>query len=513
FRYVEVTGFPGVPSLETLEGCFVHSEVKSMGSLFTSSLLVNKIHENIRWGQLSNLMSIPTDCPQRDERMGWMGDAQLVSEETIYNYQMIGFLKKWLDDIKVSQKEDGSVPDLVPPYWDFYPADPAWGTACISIPWDLYLYYGDQEILEENYSMMRRWVEFLHAQSKDGILELGKYGDWCPPWHILSVETPISLISTWFYYRDTLLLSQIAKILGRAEDQDRFFKRAEEIKISFNKKFLGNKNFYGWTEDWYHTFLPSNASKGDKEITLKRLHRYLRSQTANILALYSEIVPADKRETVWEELIDDIVVVHGNHLNTGIIGTKYILDVLTENGEADLAFQLVTQGTYPSWGYMIREGATTLWERWESLAEEGMNSQNHIMLGTIDAWFYKYLIGMRIDPRFPGWRKILIKPYPVKGLYFASASLNTLRGLISSAWRKDVRSFFLEASIPVNSQAEIQLPKMGLKNIVVEEGGDHIWQKGILVSQKEGIHCASEKEDRIIIQIGSGDYQFKLKEG
>ena len=156
-------------------------------------------------------------------------------EETIYNFQMIGFFKKWLVDIKKSQKEDGSVPDLVPPYWDFYPADPAWGTACVSIPWDLYLYYGDREILEENYSMMRRWVEFLHSQSKDGILELGKYGDWCPPWHIISVETPISLVSTWFYYRDTLLQSKIAKILGNVQDYDRFLKRAEEIKISFNK--------------------------------------------------------------------------------------------------------------------------------------------------------------------------------------------------------------------------------------------------------------------------------------
>jgi alpha-L-rhamnosidase len=512
FRYVEVRGFPGIPSLETLEGCFVHSEVRSTGSFFTSCSLVNKIHENIRWGQLSNLMSIPTDCPQRDERMGWMGDAQLVSEETIYNFQMIGFFKKWLTDIKKSQKEDGSVPDLVPPYWDFYPADPAWGTACVSIPWDLYLYYGDREILEENYSMMRRWVEFLHSQSKDGILELGKYGDWCPPWHIISVETPISLVSTWFYYRDTLLFSQIAKILGKIEDQDRFLKRAEEIKISFNKKFLNDKNFYGWTEDWYRTFLPSTASIEDKEITLKRLHRYLRSQTANILALYSELVPVDKRKTVWRELIDDIVVVHGNHLNTGIIGTKYILDVLAENGEADLAFKLVTQATYPSWGYMMKEGATTLWERWESLAEEGMNSQNHIMLGTVDAWFYKYLVGIQVDPHFPGWRKIIIKPYPVKDLYFASASLETFRGLISSAWWQGVNSFLLQVSIPVNSQAEIRLPKMGLKNIVIEEGGDNIWQKGTLVYQKEGIGSVKENQDRIIIQIGSGDYQFKLKE-
>ena len=248
FRYVEVRGFPGIPSLETLEGCFVHSEVKSTGSLFTSCSLVNKIHENIRWGQLSNLMSIPTDCPQRDERMGWMGDAQLVSEETIYNFQMIGFFKKWFTDIKKSQKEDGSVPDLVPPYCDFYPADPAWGTACVSIPWDLYLYYGDREILEENYSMMRRWVEFLHSQSKDGILELGKYGDWCPPWHIISVETPRSLVSTWFYVRDTLLFSQIAKTLGKIEDQDRLLTRAEEIKLlskslqTLPEKFHGLKD-------------------------------------------------------------------------------------------------------------------------------------------------------------------------------------------------------------------------------------------------------------------------------
>ena len=142
------------------------------------------------------------------------------------------------------------------------------------------------------------------------------------------------------------------------------------------------------------------------------------------------MVPIDKRESVWRELIDDIVVVHGNHLNTGIVGTKYILNVLTENGEADLAFKLVTQTTYPSWGYMIREGATTLWERWESLTEEGMNSQNHIMLGTVDAWFYKYLAGIQVDPNFPGWERIVIKPYPVKGLNFAGASLKTFRGLI-----------------------------------------------------------------------------------
>lgn len=513
FRYAEVSGFPGIPSLETLKGCFVHSGVKSTGNLFSSCSLVNKIHENTRWGQLSNLMSIPTDCPQRDERMGWMGDAHLASEEAIYNFQMIGFYKKWLADVREAQKEDGSVPDAVPPYWDFYPADPAWGTACISIPWDLYIYYDDREALEENYSMMKGWVEFLHSQAKDGILEIGKYGDWCPPWHIIAVETPVSLVSTWYYYHDTLLFSQIAKILGNVEDEQKFSKRAGEIKKAFNQRFLGDKSSYGWNKEWFNAFLPSDASEEDKKITLKRLHKNFRSQTANVLALSSGMVPIDKRESVWRELIDDIVVVHGNHLNTGIVGTKYILNVLTENGEADLAFKLVTQTTYPSWGYMIREGATTLWERWESLTEEGMNSQNHIMLGTVDAWFYKYLAGIQVDPNFPGWERIVIKPYPVKGLNFAGASLKTFRGLIFSSWWRDVGSFSLQVSVPVNSQAEVQLPKRDLKNVILEEGGKNIWENGTLTFLKEGIWSIEENEDRIVIQIGSGNYQFKLKEG
>ena len=177
--------------------------------------------------------------------------------------------------------------------------------------------------------------------------------------------------------------SQIAKILGNVEDEQKFSKRAGEIKKAFNQRFLGDKSSYGWNEGWFNAFLPSDASEEDKKITLKRLHKNFRSQTANVLALSSGMVPIDKRESVWRELIDDIVVVHGNHLNTGIVGTKYILNVLTENGEADLAFKLVTQTTYPSWGYMIRERATTLWERWESLTEEGMNSQNHIMWGLL----------------------------------------------------------------------------------------------------------------------------------
>jgi len=330
FRYVEVTGFPGTPTLESLEGGVVHSAVEPVGGFTCSNSLINKIHQNVLWGQLSNLMSIPTDCPQRDERMGWMGDAQLVVEEAIYNFDMGGFYTKWIEDISDSQKEDGSVPDVVPPYWSIYPTDPAWGTACIVIPWYLYQYYGDKQILKKNYSPMKKWIDFLSSKTVDYIVSYSKYGDWCPPGHIKAVDTPGELTSTWYYYYDTLTLCTIARILGNHEDAEKYAQLSDKIKEAFNKKFL--------KDDHYGTG----------------------SQTCNILPLFLDMVPEDRKKTVLKNLIGDIVITHSNHLNTGIVGTRYILDVLTQCGQANLAYKLVTQTTYPGWGYMIREGATTL---------------------------------------------------------------------------------------------------------------------------------------------------------
>ena len=514
FRYVEITGFSGTPSLKNIEGRVVHTAVPETGNFFCSNDLINKIHNNILWGQVSNLMSVPTDSPQRDERMGWMGDAQLVAEEALYNFNMVGFYKKWLADIRDAQQEDGSVPDVVPPYWPCYPADPAWGTACLVIPWYVYLFFNDKRILEENYLMMKKWADFLQTNSKDNIiLKLGKFGDWCPPWHVHSVDTSLDLVSTWYYYYATLIVYRVAKILGKEKEAEKYNERAAKIKEAFNNRFIKEDGYSGMQYERYENLVPKDASEEEKERIKKRLSKSftVASQTSNILPLYLDIVPDNKKDQILDTLIHNITVVHSNHLNTGIIGTRYIMDVLTKNGYSDLAYKLATQTTYPSWGYMLKEGATTLWERWEYLADTGMNSHNHIMLGTVDAWFYKVLAGINIDLSTPGFEEIVIKPIPVNGLDSAGALLETIRGVISSKWRKSIESINLEVIIPGNSKAKIFVPKMDLGNLVIEEGGSIIWKDGEFKDKMSGINSGNEEKNYVMFSVNPGSYNFITK--
>ncbi len=481
FRYVEVTGFPGTPILESVEGRVVHSAVEPTGAFICSNPLINRIHKNVLWGQLSNLMSIPTDCPQRDERMGWMGDAQLVAEEAIYNFDMAGFYTKFLEDIGDSQAEDGSVPDVVPAYWSLYPADPVWGTACVIIPWYLYQYYGDRRILQKYYSGIKRWVDFLSSKAVNHILSYGKYGDWCPPAHIKPVDTPIELTSAWYYYHDALILSKIARILGESDEAKKYSQLSSKIKEAFNKKFFKDDHY---------------ATGG---------------QTCNVLPLFLDMVPEDKQEAVLKNLIDDIVAARGTHLNTGIVGTRYILDVLTKYGRVDIAYELAVQTTYPGWGYMLREGATTLWERWEHLVGGGMNSHNHIMFGSIDAWFYKVLAGINIDPAGPGFRRIIIKPYLVGDLNHVSASLKTIKGMVSSNWKKSGRSLVLAVTLPVNTEAKVSVPKFELDNVTIKESGKVVWESGSYIEGTAGITDARENEEYVTFSVGSGSYSFEIE--
>jgi alpha-L-rhamnosidase len=492
FRYVEVTGFPGTPRLSSLEGIVVHSAVSPAGEFQCSNLLINNLHRNIIWGQLSNLMSIPTDCCQRSERLGWTGDAHLVAEEAIFDFDMATFYTKWLRDIREAQRPDGDINVVVPPYATFNTSDPAWSMVCTVIPWLLYLYYDDRRILEENYRMMEKWVSFLTEKSKDYLVKDSMFGDWCSPGHVAPDDGSGALVSTWCYYHDVLILSRVAHILDKPAEAKQYTNLSEKIKWAFNREFIKKKPLYPGLKS--SSFICGSGS-----------------QTCNFLPLYADMIPADKQIDIIARLIEDIEKNHGCHLSTGIIGTRYALDTLTKIGRTDLAYKLATQTTYPSWGYMLREGATTLWERWEYLDGNGMNSHNHIMFGSIDAWFYKTLAGINIDPSFPGFKRFVIKPHIAGDLRHVSASLQTVRGLVSSSWRIEKDSLMLDVVIPVNSQAKVSIPVSGRKASIIRESDVVVYKHGSYVKGANGISSGISEGEYVTFMVGSGTYSFQMK--
>ncbi len=491
FRYVEMHGFPGVPNLNSLRGCFLHSDVESAGDFYCSQPVINQIHQNIRWGQLSNLMSIPTDCPQRDERQGWLGDAALSAEEAILNFDMAAFYDSFLREIQLAQQADGSLPDVVPPYWrQLYPADPAWSTAYLTLAWWLYWYYGDRTVLERHYLNFKKYIAFLQSQADNHLLKtLGKYGDWCPPGSVVSKKTPLELTSTWYYYHDVQLLTQIAAVLNQTADFDYYTKLAAAIKTAFNAAFLA----------------------GDEYQTIKLCrHDNYPSQTSNVLPLFLNLVPAEKRAAIIQKLLHSVIDRQDYHVDTGILGTCYLLDVLTDAGHLELAYKVATQTSYPGWGYMVKEGATTLWERWEKLGGKSMNSQNHIMFGSIAAWFYRRLAG--VSCLAPGWGRIRVQPGLIPELDFVTCTLQTMRGEIQVAWEQQPDRFSLTVKVPVGAQAEIFLPELGA-NLQIYEGQTLLCSEQQTSITSAEIRFLHRTEKWRVYEVGSGFYQFRVTPG
>jgi alpha-L-rhamnosidase len=479
FRYVELTGFPGTPGLDTLRGRVVHSAVESVGNFAASKPLLNQIQRLIRWGYLSNLHSVPTDCPQRDERMGWMGDAQATAETAMLNFDMAAFFTNFIRDIRDVQGPDGSITDTVPHKGGSRPADPAWGTAYPLLCWYMYEQYGDVRILEEHYDGLKKYVEFLRSKAPDNVLRYSYYGDWVAVEH-----TPGELVSDAYYYKDVQILAKAATILGKSADAQAYSQLAAQIKDAFNREFYDAKRG-----------VYANGT-----------------QTAHTLALFFDLVPDDQRGRVLGRLTNDIVYGHDTHVTTGFIGVKYLLPLLTRTGSSDLAYELATQTTYPSWGYMIANGATTLWELWENKTGPSMNSHNHHMFGSVGAWFYQALAGIIGGADGPGYRQIRIAPQIARDLTWASGTVETVRGTVSSAWSHSPGLISLDVTIPVNSQARIVIPKEEeATELAVREGEQVVWEKGKYVPGVPGVTGASqERNGSIVLEVGSGRYSFKL---
>ena len=481
FRYVKVEGYPGELKNENIMATAVYSDMAPTGNFSSSNSLLNQLQHNIQWGQKGNFIDVPTDCPQRDERLGWTGDAQVFFRTAAYNMNAATFFTKWLKDLATDQAEDGRVPPVVPNMVnkDFW-ASAGWADAATIIPWNMYMAFGDKRILEQQYESMKAWVNYIDKTSKTDLWNSGfHFGDWLfyKPVHDdddRSTVTDKYLIAQCFWAHSTQLLLKSAKVLGKTEDASRYAEMLKQIKDAFQKEYL---------------------TANGRLVT--------GTQTAYVLALNFDMLPENLRAQAAERLVQNVKD-YGNHLTTGLLGTPYLCEVLTRFGFVDVAYNLLMQETYPSWLYPVKMGATTIWERWDGIKPDStfqtpdMNSFNHYAYGAIGDWMYRTVAGLQ--EVVPGYKEILIAPKPGGKLSNASAELETGYGLAKSSWEIQDGMFKLSVQIPTNTTATLVLPKAASANIT-EHGIDIGKLKTITSSGKDG--------NDLKIKVGSGSYQFE----
>ncbi|MGW8225534.1 MAG: glycoside hydrolase family 78 protein [Anaerolineales bacterium] len=485
FRYAELLGFPGTPTEETVTGVVIHSELEPTGVFECSDPLINQLQHNIIWGQKGNFIDVPTDCPQRDERLGWTGDAQVFIRTAAFNMNVAGFFTKWMRDLEDAQYPDGAYPAFAPnpSAWTIGDGGPAWADAGVICPWTIYQCYGDTRLLEEQYPSMQRFIEFLTKTSRDGIRCYEEYSGWHGFGDWLALDgsdgreggTSKELIGTAFYAHSAQLMADIAHILGNEDDSLRFRDLFERVRKAFNKRFV------------------------NQDGTIRE-----KTQTAYVLALQFELLPRVQRSRVVDELVRDIRE-RKNHLSTGFVGTPFINWVLSENGRLDVAYDLLEQTSWPSWLYSVTQGATTIWERWDGWTHDkgfqdpGMNSFNHYAYGAVGAWMYSVIGGIDLDPDKPGYKHIYMRPQPGGGLTSARTELHSLYGTIRSAWRWENGRFDWEITIPANTTATINVPAMKFTDLT---------EDGQPVQSSDGVTFLYLKNGFAVFIITAGSYTF-----
>jgi alpha-L-rhamnosidase len=464
FKYVEVTAENGPLKLAGIVGCVVHTENRQIGNFDSSNELVNKIHRATVWSQKSNMIGYPMDCPQRDERLGWFGDAQVTAEEAMFNFDMARFYENWFEGIKDNQDEKtGDLPIISPqPYiWD---EGVEWSSTYFTMVWQFYQYYGDKRALARHYEPMKRYMQFLDSISDNYIVPMGWIGDWGSMVKGWKEGQPES-VPTAFYFYDAVILSKIASVLGNETESQQFAALAEEIRSAYNKKYFNTET--------------GNYNDG--------------SQMANAFPLFLGIVPEAEKLRVLENLVNDIVVNNDNHLTTGVLGTKYMPEALAQLGRADVAWNIINQKTYPSWNSMM-EKYTTVCEFWTL-----KQSKNHVMMGSIDAWFYKYVAGIQPDETKPAFSEFIIKPHVLNGLTYAEGKTETIRGTVSSKWKVESGKFVLEVEVPFNNWAKVFVPAN--ENAELFEGDKP-------VKEAEGVEYIGYSEGMHSLKVSSGKYKF-----
>jgi alpha-L-rhamnosidase len=465
FRYAQVTGFPATPTTDNFRGRFAHTDFEEAGEFSCSDDMLNKIQQATLWSYKSNAQSIPTDCPQR-EKNGWTGDAQLAAEAGLMNFRSESFYSKWLDDIADAQSSDGRLPDIVPSGgWGMGGCNPAWDSAYPIIAWDLYRYAGDIRLLDRHFNHIATYVDYVAGRTKNGIVSFGSLGDWLP-W---SAETPSELTSTAYLYVDATILAAAAKLLGRSDDAKKYASLADQTRSAFNTAYFDSAN--------------NTYANG--------------TQTALSCALFNGLVPDNSRAAVFANLVRLIEAT--GHIDTGILGAKWVLRTLSEGGRSDLAYTIAVRKEQPSWAWWIENGATTLWEDWK-----GEDSLNHIMFGDISNWMYQWIGGIGLDPKAPAFSHVLIRPTPVGDLTWARATHRSPYGTIVSHWKKDGDAFHLDIVVPANSTATVWLPSVGPNNVM--EGN-------VPAEKSPGVRFVTQETGRTVFSVGSGTYSFVSKPG
>ena len=469
FRYVEVTGFPGKPTLASLEGLRLNSDVAPAGSFACSNERINRIQQMALWTELSNLFSVESDCPHR-EKFGYGGDIVAAADMAIFNFDMSRFYAKAVQDLADAVRPNGGFTETAPfvGISDEGLGDGSgpvgWGTAHPYLLWRLYQNYGDKRLLEENYEPAKRWIALLRSRAQDGILDNG-ISD-----HESLVPKPRALTGTALYYFNVRLFSNVARVLGKEAEAAEAAALADTIKAAFNRRFL-------------------QPGTGRYDTA---------TQACQVFALYMGLLPTEEKPRALSVLVQDIEEAHGGHLTTGLFGTKFMLQALADSGRADVAFKVVNQRTFPGWGYMLEKGATTLWEHWEF--SDDTFSHNHPMFGSVSEWFYRVLAGINAAPDAVGFDKIVIRPQPVGDLTWVKASYDSVRGKVVSEWSRGAGKFNLHVRVPVGAEATLFLPA---------KDGTPIMEGGKPVERATGVKLLRQEKGHAVLSVGAGDYKFE----
>ncbi|MBB6635241.1 alpha-L-rhamnosidase [Cohnella thailandensis] len=483
FRYVKVEGIPAERIAGRFAGCVLTSDLKPGGSFRCSDPLINKLAENIVWGQIGNFVDVPTDCPQRDERLGWTGDAQAFIRAATYNRNVAPFFAKWLKDLAADQQEDGGVPHVIPEVKVAGYNSAAWGDAAVICPWVVYERYGDERVLRDQFPSMKGWVEYIRAQGENEFLwNTGfHFGDWLgldAKENSYVGATPRELIATAFYAYSTGIVAKAAKVLGLEKEAKEYSELRDRVASAFREEFV----------------TPSGRVASP-------------TQTAYAVALMFDLLEEkDRRQAAdrFAKLIEE----SGAQLTTGFVGTPYLCHVLTRFGYGELAYKLLERREYPSWLYPVVRGATTIWEHWDGIKPDGsfwsddMNSYNHYAYGAVGDWLFGSVAGIDADENEPGYRRIKLSPLPGGSLRHAEATLDSPYGEIRSAWKRLANGGIVyEMTVPANASADVVLPGAKLGSVL---------ESGRPLETAEGVSDAAESADGLRFRLGSGAYRFEL---